>query len=136
MSFHNDLSFATLRAANEQRLPLFKNRLGGPAHSMPDGSDWSPADWMVAVMGELGEACGFMKGMKRGDFGPVDSETYADALRSLAKEFADTITYLDLAAKQYGFDLGEEVSEKFNEVSDRVAAPVYIWDNDWHTSPF
>ena len=43
------LSFAELRAANERRLPQFKNRLGEPAHSEPDGSDWSDAEWLQAL---------------------------------------------------------------------------------------
>src|SRR5882672_11490735 len=50
------LTFNELRQANIARLPVFKNSLGEPAHSEPDGSDWSLSGWANAVMGELGEA--------------------------------------------------------------------------------
>lgn len=38
------LTFAELREANIARLPQFKNKHGEPAHSQPDGSDWSISD--------------------------------------------------------------------------------------------
>lgn len=49
----NGLSFNTLRAANTQRLPQFKNKLGESAHTEPDGSDWCPAQWLQALVGEV-----------------------------------------------------------------------------------
>ena len=49
------LSFNTLRQANLRRLPEFKNSKGEPAHSEPDGSDWSPAQWLQALAGEVGD---------------------------------------------------------------------------------
>ena len=39
------LTFTALRLANRHRVPTFKNRHGQPAHTEPDGSDWSLADW-------------------------------------------------------------------------------------------
>lgn len=45
------LTFDALRQANRARLPHFKNALGQPAHSEPDGSDWSDAEWLQAVVG-------------------------------------------------------------------------------------
>lgn len=131
----SQLSFADLRAANKARLPLFKNKLGGQAHSTDDGSDWSPADWMVAVVGELGEAANVMKKIRRGDFEPSE---VVKVFRNLYKEFADVITYIDLLASQYPeivgedfsaserLDLGAIVMAKFNEVSDRVGADVKL----------
>lgn len=121
-----NLTFNQLRAANVNRLPQFKNRRGEPAHTHPLGHDWSPADWMVAMVGEVGEAASVMKQLRRGDFDPKD---YPNIMRSLAKELADIQTYLDLLALRYGFDLGEETARKFNEVSVRVGADVFIeWD--------
>jgi hypothetical protein len=38
-----------------KRLPLFKDAKGRPAHTKEDGSDWSHAEWLQAVVGELGE---------------------------------------------------------------------------------
>lgn len=88
----NGLSFPTLRFANMLRLPQFRNKHGEPAHASTDGSDWSPADWFVAFMGEVGEWCAV-----RVDFeeGRITREQYTE--RS-AKELADIQTYLDLLA--------------------------------------
>ena len=61
------LTFDTLRKANIARLPEFKNSKGEPAHSKSDGSDWSPAQWLQAVIGELGEYANVMKKVERGD---------------------------------------------------------------------
>ena len=125
------LSFATLRAANIARLPQFKNGLGEAAHEKPDGSDWSPADWMTATVGELGELANIMKKVRRGDL------TLEEALPSMSKEFADVVTYLDIMAMQYNIPLGEATRAKFNEVSRRVGADVFIGnDDDWHTTEF
>jgi NTP pyrophosphatase (non-canonical NTP hydrolase) len=122
----NQLKLADLRLANSLRLPQFKNAAGDIAHSKPDGSDWSPADWMVAVVGELGEAANVMKKMRRGDFGAYGSATYAAAEAMLSKEFADVLTYLDLMAAQFGIDLGDATMHKFNEVSRRVGASIFM----------
>lgn len=115
-----DMTFDTLRAANIRRLPLFKNAKGEPAHSEPDGSDWSPAEWLQAVTGELGELANVLKKVRRGDF-PLDIH-----LEAIEKEFADIAIYLDIFAYQYRIDLGAAVRNKFNEVSNRVGAPVFI----------
>lgn len=61
------LAFAVLRGANLARLPQFKNRHGEPAHSRPDGSDWTPAQWLQAVTGELGAYANLRKKFERGD---------------------------------------------------------------------
>jgi len=123
----NGLSFRTLREANKQRLPLFRDANGEICHKEPDGSDWSPAEWLQAVVGELGELANILKKVRRGDY-PIEK-----ALPEIRKEFADVAIYLDLFALQYGFDLGEAIRQKFNEVSHRVGADVFIGaDDDWH----
>lgn len=119
--YNQSLTFDALRAANMDRLPLFKNALGEPAHTEPDGSDWSPADWMTATLGELGEAANIMKKIKRGDY-----EEGGIPFDDLAREFADVVTYLDILAMQFGIDLGEAVRTKFNEVSVRVGSAVRL----------
>jgi NTP pyrophosphatase (non-canonical NTP hydrolase) len=86
------LSFATLRRANRARVPQFKNKLGNPAHSMPDGSDWSPASWLQALIGELGE---FARVRHQYETGQISFETYQVEAR---KELADVQCYLDLLA--------------------------------------
>ncbi|MEK6829115.1 MAG: MazG-like family protein [Nanoarchaeota archaeon] len=123
----NGLSFNTLRQANEKRLPQFKNKHGKKAHSKKDGSDWSPAQWLQAVTGELGEYANLRKKFERGD---VDKKEFKE---QAAKELADVVTYLDILAKQLDIDLGRAVKDKFNEVSERVGSDIYIGDDDdWH----
>lgn len=120
MDSHSTLSFAALRAANVARLPLFKNRRGEPAHSQPDGADWSLGEWCNAVLGELGEAANLIKKVKRGDI------TLDEARPALAKEYADVATYLDILAFQTGVDLGAATAAKWDEVSERIDIPLRI----------
>ncbi|MFZ2869622.1 hypothetical protein [Zavarzinia sp.] len=118
-----NLSFDLLRRANLARLPTFRNRLGQPAHSEADGSDWSDAEWLQAVTGELGELANEMKKRLRGDY--VDLPA-AEVRQRLADELADVQTYLDILAFRLGVDLGAATVEKFNAVSTRVGSPVRI----------
>lgn len=120
------LTFDALTSANLRRLPLFRNRLGEIAHSKPDGSDWNLAEWTNAVAGEVGEACNLAKKIMRGDFGAPDTETYKQACRDLAKEFADVVIYADIGCLRAGWSLGHIVVEKFNEVSDRVGCDIKL----------
>ncbi len=120
------LTFNTLRGANKARLPQFKNAKGLPAHSEPDGSDWSLGDWCTAALGELGEAANIIKKIKRGDL------TLEEARLSLGKEFADTVIYLDILAFRAGIDLGQATMNKFNETSEKVGATVRLAADDWH----
>ena len=130
----NNLTFTTLREANLARLPQYRNKLGALAHSEPDGSDWSPAQWLQAVIGELGEYANIRKKYERGDISNADFRVLA------TKELADILTYLDILAarcldsdtlgvNRFGIDLGAAVTSKFNEVSTRVGASVFIHDD-------
>lgn len=125
------LMFDVLREANKTRLPLFKNRLGGLAHSKADGSDWSPAQWLQALIGELGEFANIRKKYERGDL------TFEQYEVEAKKELADVQTYLDILASRAldsrdgvvhptGVNLGVATAEKFNEVSDRVGCNVKL----------
>ncbi len=124
------VTFDSLREANKMRLPLFKNKHGEPAHSRPDGSDWTPAQWLQATMGELGEYANKRKKYERGDM------THAEFASEAAKELADVQTYLDILALRCldvpgrphatGVDLGAATVDKFNEVSSRVKADVWM----------
>lgn len=86
------LPLSTLRAANTRRLPQFKNKHGVPAHAAPDGSDWNPAQWLQAFIGEVGEFC---RARIQYEQGLITFEEYAV---QAAKELADAQTYLDLLA--------------------------------------
>lgn len=115
----NHLQFSTLREANIKRIPTFRNKHGVVCHN-EDGSDWTPAQWLQAVVGELGEYANLRKKFERGD---ITEEEFKPAAR---KELADIQIYLDILAFRLGVDLGEAVVEKFNEVSERVGSPIFI----------
>lgn len=87
-----ELSFEALRAANRARLPIFKNKHGTPAHALADGSDWSPAQWLQAVVGELGEWAQKRLAFERG---ALSAEELAE---QGGEELADVVTYVDLLA--------------------------------------
>lgn len=114
------LTLDILREANAHRLPQFRDRHGNLAHSEPDGSDWSPAEWLQAVVGELGEFANLAKKVRRGDY------TLDEKRHDLGEELADVIIYLDILAAQYGIDLSQSVIAKFNKVSKRVKASTRI----------
>ena len=122
------LTFNTLRGGNLARLPQFKNKHGALAHSKADGSDWSPAQWLQAVTGELGEYANLRKKFERGDLTAEEFKAQA------ASELADVVTYLDILAFQLGIDLGRATMDKFNEVSMRVGSTVRLAADDWHHS--
>lgn len=75
----------------------------------PEG--WAAADWITAVVGELGELANLLKKRRRG-------EQISD--QSIEDEWADTFTYLDLLAEALGIDPMAAVLRKFDEVSDRI----------------
>ena len=124
------LTFDMLREANTLRLPTFRNALGELAHSQPDGSDWTPSDWLQALVGEVGEYANFRKKFQRGDI------TLEQFIVHASKELADVQTYLDILARRCldlpgkphptGIDLGDATLAKFNEVSQRVSSPIWI----------
>lgn len=114
------LTFSELRRANELRLPQFKNKHGEPAHAKADGSDWSPAQWLQAMVGEVGEYANIRKKYERGDI------TLEEFQKEAGKELADIQIYLDLLALQLGINLGQVTTDKFNEVSDRVGASIKL----------
>lgn len=131
------LAFDALRGANTARLPEFKDKHGRIAHANPDGSDWSPAQWLQAVIGELGEYANVRKKYERGDLTLEEFELLA------AKELADVQTYLDILALRCldsrvgvahpsGVDLGRATIEKFNEVSKRVGSRVRLEAIDFY----
>lgn len=107
----NKLTFKELREANVAR-----NNKWQPKGVM----GWSLSDWGVAMGGECGEALDVIKklnrirdGIKRTDI------TEEELLKELEKELADLVTYADLLAERAGIDLGNAITSKFNEVSDK-----------------
>lgn len=121
------LTFNGLRNANINRMPEFKNSKGETAHPGGDGSNWTPAQWLQAVIGELGEYANKRKKFERGDL------TEEEFLECAEMELSDVIIYLDILAHQLGVDLGHAVTKTFNNKSIQVGSRVYIGDDgDWH----
>ena len=118
------LDFSALRRANVARMPQFKNALGEPVHHASNGSDWSDAEWLQAVVGELGEYANLRKKVQRGDLTPEKAKPL------LADELADTTIYLDILAYRLGIDLGQAVVAKFDRVSRRVGATVFLGESE------
>ncbi len=112
------LTFNTLRDANLQRQQEVK--LYQP------GKKWIPAQWMNALIGEIGEAANLIKKFDRGDF------TMEEGRERIADELADAQCYLDMVAYRCGINLGEATMKKWNEVSLRVEANMYIDAGGWH----
>jgi len=105
------LTFSRLRTANVTRLAHSPGHMDDP---------WSTADWVVAVVGELGELANNLKKIRRGVGYPgMEMPTEED----IAEEIADAFTYLDLLAAKLGVDVGEALVQKFNKVSERWGLP-------------
>jgi NTP pyrophosphatase (non-canonical NTP hydrolase) len=98
-----------LTAANKSRL-----------HNTPAYAqclEWSLADWSNAIAGETGEMCNLIKKIRRGD--DIDP-------KEVGKELADIVIYADILASVLGLNLADCITQKFNEVSDRVKSEVKI----------
>lgn len=89
--------------------------------------DWSASDWMVATMGELGEAANVLKKLNRERDGIKGNTATAGALREqLRREIADTFIYLDLMSQALGFDLECAVRDTFDAKSREIGYPHLI----------
>ena len=92
-------------------------------------NDWTPTDWACAMAGEAGEACNYVKKLRRLDHGTntaKDPQTEIEIIRAIGAELADTIIYCDLLAARLGLDLSVEIQAKFNEVSRRMNSKVRL----------
>jgi len=113
------LTFDALRKANVKRCEASFHLI----------ESWSPTDWACAMAGEVGEACNFIKKLRRLDDGkqlaniPKDR---AEIIANISKELGDIVCYVDLLAARLGIDLAEAVADKFNEVSDRVKSDIKL----------
>jgi NTP pyrophosphatase (non-canonical NTP hydrolase) len=94
-------------------------------HSLAFGF-WSLSDWMVAALGELGEAANIAKKLNRcrdGIPGNPDAQTEQKLREMLKDEIADTFIYLDLLAQSQGFHLEDAVIAKWNKTSEKIGWP-------------
>ena len=114
------LTFNALRAGNIARVDQFKNQHGALVHSKNDGSDWTPAQWLQAVVGEIGEYANIRKNFERGDL------TLDEFMPAAEEELADVMIYLDILANRLGIDLGQAVIRKFNRTSKEKGIQVTL----------
>lgn len=126
------LSFETFRIANSTR----SKRFFEPAVV----DQWSPADTLVGMIGELGEACNVMKKLKRAELGMVNKNSepgrQVDALttevrRKLMEEFAGTILYFDQLAEAFGIDFEQAITITYNEKSRELGFAERIVDGQF-----
>lgn len=86
---------------------------------------WSLSDWGNALAGEVGEACNYIKKLRRLESNKVslnksNAKEQKKLKAALAKELADVFCYLDLLSARLGIDLAQTIIDKFNEVSKRT----------------
>jgi len=92
-------------------------------------NDWSPTDWATAFAGEAGEACNFVKKLRRLDGADSDRDTEENRYHltaAIGEELADTVIYADLLAARLGIDLERMVRFKFNKVSGERGSTVFL----------
>lgn len=113
------LDFETLRNKNVARC----NEVFHPLES------WSPSDWATALAGEVGEACNFIKKLRRLDGADSHHDTPKEReylIKEIGKELADSLIYLDLLAARFDIDLSQVTIDKFNEVSGKRNSTHFI----------
>jgi len=128
------LDLDSLRAANLNRLAEGSFARGGVKHNALD--DWTPEQWFLALVGELGEWANLQKKFNRGDFvvdytqgAEIRDKTlarYQTAVQARKDELADFVIYLDLLAACLDIDLTEAVTNKFNCKSIEVGSIVRL----------
>jgi NTP pyrophosphatase (non-canonical NTP hydrolase) len=90
-------------------------------------TDWSVSDWLVAVLGELGEAANVVKKLNRVRDGVAgNKETEAELQVKLVRELADAFIYLDLTFQRLGLRTEEVVREVFNAKSEQINSPIRV----------
>jgi NTP pyrophosphatase (non-canonical NTP hydrolase) len=113
------LTFEKFRTQNKKRCEKY-------FHLIPD---WSEAEWAVALAGECGELCNFIKKRVRivkSKAAVIKQDSYEELGREARKEIGDILAYLDLLAQAMGVRLEDCVVSKFNEVSDRVNSKIKL----------
>jgi NTP pyrophosphatase (non-canonical NTP hydrolase) len=94
--------------------------------------DWNVNDWMVAIMGELGEAANFAKKIQRINQGinlqPGQEDDVNVLYAEFQKEIADVFIYIDLLCASLDIDLSEIVIDKFDSRSIEMGYPELLRD--------
>ena len=84
-------------------------------------SDWNGLVWMVALVGEVGEAAKIINKLNRERDGIIGNDcTRVALMENLRDELADAAIYLDLLCQSYGFDLETIRDHKFAKTSAKI----------------
>ncbi len=93
-------------------------------------NSWSASEWMVALIGEIGEAANNLKKINRIIEGRGaqnhKGETPGELLDNIKREIGDAYAYLDLFAQRLGLSLEDCAIEKWDEVSKRSGYPTRL----------
>lgn len=90
-------------------------------------NDWSASDWVVAALGELGEAANVVKKLNRIRDGiPGNRETESELVAKLRCELGDTFVYLDLMCQALGFSIADAALEVFHAKSRDIGYRVHL----------
>lgn len=90
-------------------------------------SGWSTADWMTALVGEVGEAANVVKKLNRYRYGvPGNKLSEAELRDQLRKELGDVFVYLDLIAQSLGFNIADAAIDVFNAKSAEIGYPYRV----------
>lgn len=117
----NDLSFKTLREANDSRQAEWP------------GNDQADVPFRtIEAAGKFGEACEAVKKFLRAERGIMGSTA---SIEDVGDEMADAIIALDLLASQLGIDLGQAVGRKFNRTSEKYSLSSRISDDNLALHP-
>lgn len=108
-----DITFSAFAKMNLER-NISKHGYNHPLEN------WSPSDWLVAALGELGEAANNVKKMNRIRDGLQNKESYEELLAMLKDEVGDVVTYMDLFCQRMGFTMASATLDKFDLVSQRI----------------
>lgn len=98
------LDFRTLAKANDERSKMWEKASGKVPLLFS----------LCELAGEAGEACNIGKKIARTQLGLRGGTTDIEPLK---EEVADVVICADLVARNVGFDLGEAVVKKFNDIS-------------------
>ena len=98
-----------------------RKRCESPQGLNHDLHAWSGSDWMVAMVGEVGEAANVLKKLNRYRDGVPGNKESAEALREkLDNEIADAYIYMDLFCQAMGIDLATAVERVFAAKSAEI----------------
>lgn len=120
-----NLSLEYLREVNSKRVELWNK----------DSPAWTPADNLVELVGELGEAANVMKKLRRLKCRMVPHKNQTpeeldkaekDYIAHLTDEMGDIVICVDLLAQNLGINLSQAVVNKFNKTSDKYGFPIKL----------